>query len=233
MNRILKRFWREHRAKTAKNPWVFHKETWGDLEVSVMPRSIDGKVVDSNTGVVVGAPYHGALRACVVVNDGSRLNCDPQALNYTLAGNPNIDWRGDPYCLPRRRPVPEQRNEAWKMAVDAIMQGRGLPREHAEWEADMLLWCGDSVSCGACRLVIPGLGMLELLDQAREYKWRVILPFTHTSWRCPACAYANASEIPSDEELAAMFPEEFAKFPARGMELNGRELIVKPFPEEG
>lgn len=209
MNRILKRFRREHRQK---NPWVFHKETWGDLEVLVMPRSIGFKVVDSNTGIVTAAPFHGTLRGCVVVNDGSRPNCDEAALNLHVTGDRNKYWAevDHPWCIPRRRPIHEQRNEAYQEAVAAIMEGRGYTREQAEWLADRVLgWSPDSLSCGVCRLLIPGLGARELIDQAREYKWRVILPLVHDSWRCPACAHANAMNIPSDEELAAMAPGEF------------------------
>lgn len=213
MNRILKRFRREHRQKTPPSKWVFHKETWGDLEVSVMPRSIDFKVVDSNTGVVVTAPFHGALRACVVVNDGSRPNCDEAALNYTLTGDRNKYWADatdNPYCIPRRKMDPKDRDEGYQMAVTAMMEGQGYTREFAEWQADRVLgWCPDSLSCGICKLLIPGLGARELITLAREYKWRVILPLVHDSWRCPACAHANAMEIPADEELAVMCPEEW------------------------
>lgn len=211
LKRIAKRFKREHRAaKVSSRKWVFHAAQWGDLEVSVMPRSIDGRVEDSNTGVVLKAPFHGTLKACVVVNDGSRPNCDEEALNYTLTGSKVKCWMDipgiHPWCIPHRKVTEQEReDEGYQMAVSAIMEGRGLPREQAQAEADQVLgWCPDSIQCGICHLLIPGLGAKELVTLARSYGWRVILPLQLDSWRCRACAYANSVEIPSDAEMAAI-----------------------------
>lgn len=57
-----------------ESTWNFHKDTWGDAEVIVLPR-----VIDSNTGVILGPPGHPALGA-VVTNDGNLANCEPAAL---------------------------------------------------------------------------------------------------------------------------------------------------------
>lgn len=210
LKRILKRFKREHRPKTPKTPkWVFHKETWGgDFEVSVMPRSIDGRVEDSNTGVVLKAPLHGALKACVIVKDGRRPNCDEAALNYTLTGDRNKYWadRDHPWCMPRRRVSSEDRERAaYQMAVTAMMEGQGYERQQAEGIADRVLgWGPDSMPCFGCHLVIPGVGAMEIVAQAREYGWKVRLPLTHDSWRCATCAKASDSPIPTDDEMLAL-----------------------------
>lgn len=60
--------------------WMFHKADWGDCEVTVMPR-----VIDSNTGVVVGPSGH-PLLGSVVTNDHCAPNCEPAALNSILYG---------------------------------------------------------------------------------------------------------------------------------------------------
>lgn len=205
LKRILKRFKREHRPKAPKSaPWVFHKDTWGDFEVSVMPRSVDGRVEDSNTGVVLKAPFHGALKSSVIVKDGRRPNCDEAALNYTLTGDRNKYWadRDHPWCIPRRRGVPPEDRED---AVQAMMQGKGYERKYAEDLADQVLgWCPNSISCAGCQLLIPGLGAKEIVAQAREYGWKVRMPITHDSWRCPACSRPSDSSIPTDDEMMVL-----------------------------
>ena len=97
-DRVKKRWAREHRAK-ATAQWTFHKVPWGDLVVSVMPKSVDGKVVDSNTGVVIEAPYHAGILACVVVNDGRKMDCDPAALNMHMTGDRQKAWDGHAYGI--------------------------------------------------------------------------------------------------------------------------------------
>jgi hypothetical protein len=143
------------------------------------------------------------------VNDGSTPNCDVQPLNGIIFGDPKVNWRSTglfPYCLPRRRMREEDKNEAYHMAVDAIVRGRGLSWEQAEAEADQVLgWCPDSIQCGGCRLLIPGCGAEELVEQAREYKWRVVLPLGHESWRCPGCDVPGTVDCP----ISGLIPSSF------------------------
>ena len=60
--------------------WVHHDAEWGVYRVVVMPR-----VIDSNTGVVIG-PKESPDLGSVVTNDGQPPNCDPAALNFILNG---------------------------------------------------------------------------------------------------------------------------------------------------
>lgn len=195
-----------------RSPWVFHNAQWADLEVLVMPRTLDGKVVDSNTGVVVKAPFHKFLLAQVVVNDGSRPNCDLQAVNLIITGDRNADWRTkgyEPYCIPRRRISEEEKNSAYRMAVAAIVEGRKLSQDQAEAEADRVLgWGPDSIHCRGCHLNILGVGARELVTQAKEYGWRESPPLGFVVFFCSACAPAGANNLPSIEELQRLIPEE-------------------------
>lgn len=194
-------------------PWVFHKAQWGDLEVVVLPKTVNVResAVDSNTGVVVGAPFHAYLRAAVVVNDGSRPDCDVEALNYMIWNDRNKSWRSTgihAWCIPRRRMEESGKKEVYRMSVDAIMQGRGLTKEQAEAEADMVLgWSPDSIHCGSCNLQLCGLGAKELTDQAREYAWTLALPFTPTSWKCRGCSSPEDPAVPTWDELIVSNPE--------------------------
>jgi hypothetical protein len=63
--------------------WTFHKAQWGDIEVTVMPR-----VIDSNTGVVIGPVGH-TLLGSVVTNDHCAPNCEPSAL-YPILNGPGV-----------------------------------------------------------------------------------------------------------------------------------------------
>lgn len=60
--------------------WVHHEAEWQGYRVVVMPR-----VIDSNTGVVIG-PKDSPELGSVVTNDGQAPNCDPPALNFILNG---------------------------------------------------------------------------------------------------------------------------------------------------
>ena len=234
--RILKRFRREHRSNHRKgtvSEWRFHLAQWADLEVSVMPRTVDGEVFDSNTGVVVHAPHHGALRGCIVVSNASRPNCDEEALNYTITGSRNKYWADvpgiQPYCIPHRIVTPAEReNEGYKMAVEAMMQGRGLTREAAEATADKVLgWCPDSIQCGACSLLIPGLGDEKLVHLARQYGWKLNVPImAQDSWRCPACGRHDTPEIPSDDAFAAMFWSRMGISPGYKAQSGSRDSVL-------
>lgn len=215
---MLKRWLREH-AKRQKhtshdNPWRFHKAQWEDLEVSVMPRSVNGTVIDSNTGVVFAAPHHQALLGEVVTNDGSAPNCDIEALNYTITGNHKTAWRSTglhPWCIPRRRMFKEEKNATYWQAVEWIVEGQKVSQETAEATAERVLgWGPDSIQCGNCGLLIPGCGAKELIEQAREYKWKMLSPLAHDSWRCSGCATPETKECPTFAEFALMFPEAIA-----------------------
>jgi hypothetical protein len=63
-------------------PWTFHKDQWGEYEVTVLPR-----VIDSNTGVIVGPSGHPNIGS-VVTDDHCAPNCDPSALDAILYGSP-------------------------------------------------------------------------------------------------------------------------------------------------
>ena len=61
--------------------WVHHEAQWGEYRVVVMPR-----VIDSNTGVVIGPKESNPNLGAVVTNDGEPPNCDPPALDFILNG---------------------------------------------------------------------------------------------------------------------------------------------------
>lgn len=172
MNRILKRWRREHRAKTTGGDvWRFHKATWGDLVVSVMPKSLSGRVYDSNTGVVLEAPYHRAILGQVVVNDGRMVNCDYRALDQ-LFGK---DWQ---QACPVVRTVPTYRvtendiNDAWKEVIESL--SKAIPRAEAEARLEMTLgWCTDAMGCFECELEIPGHFPDHVMMQARQFGWGI------------------------------------------------------------
>jgi hypothetical protein len=199
--------------------WRFHKDQWGDLQVLVMPKSCkDGIVRDSNTGVVVEAPYHKSLLAHVVVKDGRRVDCDEPALNHMVTGNHSKPWHEIPgyhaYAVPRYRVRPEERNAAWLQAIEAMITGQGMSREQASAECDQILgWGPDSISCTDCSVTIHGRGIYDVAAQAREYGWVFAYDDGQTPRPiCPSCAEDYRSTppafkirpIPSDEELAQM-----------------------------
>ena len=206
LDRIRKRWEREHRKRSADpSQWRFHKVQWGDFEVSVMPKTgPDGKVTDSNTGVVLIAPFHPAMKACIVVKDGRKVDCDNAALNMHMMGHRLRPWylKFHAYCLPRTR-VPENgRNDAFWEAVKWIETGRKVPRDYAIGEAERMFWCSCSLSCSGCKLLIPGDSEQMVTDQAREYGWKLALepyrPF------CAVCAPPEAKDFPTYEELQAI-----------------------------
>jgi hypothetical protein len=240
--RRTKRFNREHRKRskfskavdfiqkvlvraTTAQPtdgvWQFHAVEWGDLTVSVMPKSHpDGIVRDSNTGVVMKAPFHQSLRGHIVVSNGRRPDCDDRALNQVIHGDPARHWRNRSpehsdrrtvYAIPKHRP-PEERNEAWQMAVDAMVKGQNMSREYAEAMADQILgWAPYSLQCTDCQLEIPGISEQDVAAQAREYGWVFAYDDGQTPRPiCPTCAEDYKSTppafkirpIPSDDELA-------------------------------
>lgn len=185
-----------------------------------MPRTSDsGQVVDSNTGVVIGAKFHGSLRGGVVVNDGRRPDCDEAALNLHINGDRNKWWGGSvsPCCIPRRIPDFTKRDEGYEMAVQAMIQGKGYPREFAEWQCDqVLLWGADSISCAICKLTIFGICGRELVEQAREYHWKLktyvdSLPDMSegSPWRCPTCSRPSDVPVFEIEQFQKMAPDEF------------------------
>ena len=211
--RAQKRFDREHRKRESGGPpsgnssnWVFHTAEWGGLTVSVMPRSFQGQVYDSNTGVVVGAPPHFAsLRACVVVNDGNASNCDAPPLNEIITGKPSKSWHINglhAYTLPNHIVTEDEKNDAFKSAVNVIKQGRGLTQEEAEAEAYQLIWCSYSVQCVVCKLLVPGKNTADIITQIRQYGWRM--------WKdkkgfcCRAHIREDSLPLLTDEEFAEL-----------------------------
>ena len=206
VDRIRKRWEREHRKRADQSQeWRFHKVRWGDFEVSMMPKTGPGRTVtDSNTGIVLVAEFHPAMKACIVVNDGRKVGCDDAALNMHMMGNRFNPWysKFHAYCLPRTR-VPENgRNDAFWQAVEAIEKGRKVPRDYAIGEAEMLFWCSCSISCTGCKLLIPGDSEQSVTDQARGYGWKMASqpyrPF------CSVCAPPDAQDFPTFEELQAI-----------------------------
>lgn len=220
VNRILKRFRREHRIKKTKlvgfedacnilagmppsraGEWCFHLAEWGDLTVSVMPRTVGNQVFDSNTGVVIKAPYHKTLRGGVVVNDGRAVNCDDAALSYTITGKRCGNWRGQiplrqVYTVPNYRVPPEDINDAWRDALESLSRSTG--REQAEAALEMTLgWCTDSISCSACGLCIPGHFVIGAVEQARAFGWGM------SAGNQPVCPSHGSivSPFPSNQEL--------------------------------
>lgn len=202
--RIFKRFMREHRQKTPFEPdlqWRFHKAQWGDLTVLAMPRSVKGVVFDSNTGVVLKAPYHRALRAGIVVNDGRAVNCDEPALNNIITGDKRRSWKtqiplGSVYTVPTYRVPPEEINDIWLSAIEDL--AKSMPREQAEAALEQTLgWCTDSISCDECGLCVPGHFPIHALQQARAFGWTV------NGQDKPVCAsHSNRAcvPLPTDEE---------------------------------
>lgn len=175
MNRVLKRWRREHRVRaTGGDVWRFHTATWGDLVVSVMPRSLSGKVYDSNTGIVLEAPYHRAILAGVVVNDGRMVNCDDRALNKHILGTGGGNWRRatHQWTIPTYRVPESDINDAWKEAVESL--SKAIPRADAEARMEMTLgWCTDSMTCVECELQIPGHFPDHVMMQAHQFGWGI------------------------------------------------------------
>jgi hypothetical protein len=226
--RIQKRWRREHhkpslvdklknkivQAKSSiDGMWRFHEAQWGDLRVMVLPKSdmVTMAVSDSNTGLVMSAPYHGTLLAHIVVNNGSKPDCDEPALNQCVTGDRKKSWKqASPgfeivHCLPRRRMEEKDRNEFYWSCVDSIREGQKVTQEQAVNLADEVLgWSPDTISCSVCGLTIHGLGGKELIDQAREYGWSLLMPFKQGSWRCPADSFFPPTPLPSWEELCTL-----------------------------
>lgn len=221
---IFKRWKREHGKRTnstrTPNQWRFHKQTWGMLEVLVLPQTDPGtmQTSDSNTGVVVNAPDHGTLRGHLVVNNGSKPTADTQAINQIMCGDPKKDWKtaqppgfNTVHCLPRRKMEDADRNEIYWSCVDSIREGQKLTQEHAVNLADQILgWSPDTISCKGCSLTVHGLGAKELFDQCREYNWSMNTnssPVNNSIFSCPACSpFHNSTPIPNWAELNQIIP---------------------------
>lgn len=182
--------------------WLFHKAQWGDLVVSVMPRSTGNRVIDSNTGIVLEAPYHRAIRACAVVNNGRMSNCDARAINKILSGRENDDsWKHAPchtWTLPTYRVREAEINDVWREAIESL--SKSISKYEAEARLEMTLgWCTDSVTCWECGLTIPGHFPTHVAAQARDFGWGMGENGLVT---CPA--HAIVKPFPSDEEIEAM-----------------------------
>lgn len=204
--RQQKRWAREHRrAAPHRQQWLFHKAQWGDLVVSVMPLSTSRGVIDSNTGLVLEAPYHRSMRAQLVVNNGRMPVCDARALNDLICpGEGGEAWAKhvEVYTIPTYRVQPEEINDVWREAIEVL--SKHMPRARAEANLEQTLgWCTDSVSCAVCMLTIPGHWVSHVVEQARAFGWGLD---ANDKAVCPAHEMVKPFPTLAEVEAAEMSP---------------------------
>lgn len=208
----LKRWMREHRKPKGgriepRTPpagaWVFHKATWGDFEVVVLPRTVQGQAFDSNTGIVTAAPFHAYLMAAAIVSDGRAMNCDLPALQQICG--PEGLMHGHPFTIPTYRVTDQDRKtEGYQMALQAVMEGQRKPRESAIAECDKVLgWAPYSMTCKTCKLEISGVSPADCMAQARAFGWKRRDYGRDSFPVCTTHAGKGSLELWTDEQLAA------------------------------
>jgi hypothetical protein len=173
-----------------------------------MPRILRNRVTDSNTGVVIKAPFHSALCACVVVNDGSKVNCDERVLDH-IVGLDREPWRKMcPFVctIPTYRMTDEEKRDlVYQQALAGMAAHIGETAAAAQLEMT-LGWCTDSLDCAECGLMVPGHFAIGAFRAAKALKWGLNLA------GMPVCP-AHKPRLPlwTEEEFIAIESSEVAR----------------------
>lgn len=178
-------------AQFTDGVWRWRMQRWGDLDVVILPRTVHmnaamrlrqhrrTKVADSNTGIVVAAPKHAYLLGNVVVNDGARINCDPRALNYMVAGNTEAAWDSSglhAYAVPSDAGCRAAADDFERACLRIGKEMPTLKRDQIRAQAEFMLgWGAYTIQCAGCRLVVPCESIERVTSEAQRYEWKIKL----------------------------------------------------------